>query len=73
MADEALENLLTESRSFPPPPDLAANANATADFYKAADADRLDFWAEPAAHLGAEFLLFTRVGQIHGSTSGRAL
>ena len=51
MADEALENLLTESRSFPPPPDLAANANATADFYKAADADRLDFWAQQAAQL----------------------
>ncbi len=51
MADEALENLLTESRSFPPPPDLAANANATADFYEAAASDRLDFWAEQAGHL----------------------
>ena len=51
MADEALENLLTESRSFPPPPELAADANATADFYEAAAKDRLGFWAEQAGHL----------------------
>ena len=30
MSDEALENLLHEDRRFPPPDDLAANANVTA-------------------------------------------
>jgi acetyl-CoA synthetase len=51
VSDEALENLLSEDRRFPPPPDLAAAANATADWYAAADADRLAFWADQAAQL----------------------
>ena len=37
--------------SFPPPPDFAANANATADLYDRAEADRLAFWAEQAERL----------------------
>jgi acetyl-CoA synthetase len=44
-----LENLLQESRRFPPPEQLAAAANVTADAYQAAASDRLGFW-EAAAH-----------------------
>src|SRR6478752_3591416 len=51
MSDETLDNLLTETRSFPPPPDLAAQANVTADAYAEAEADRLDFWEREAARL----------------------
>jgi acetyl-CoA synthetase len=48
---ETLENLLREERRFAPPPELAANANVTADAYAAADADRLGFWATQAERL----------------------
>src|SRR6478735_2235603 len=51
MSDETLENLLTEARSFPPPPDLAAEANVTASAYEDAATDRLDFWEREAARL----------------------
>src|SRR6185437_6432849 len=44
-------NLLHETRSFPPPPELAANAVATPQTYADADADRLGFWAKQAARL----------------------
>ena len=37
--------------SFPPSPEFAATANATADLYDRADADRLAFWAEQARRL----------------------
>ena len=47
----ALSALSTESRSFPPPEEFAAQANATADWYERADADRDGFWAEQAARL----------------------
>ncbi|OLT48408.1 acetate--CoA ligase [Saccharomonospora sp. CUA-673] len=47
----ALDNLLTESRSFPPQPEFAAAANATADWYSEADADREAFWAKQAERL----------------------
>ena len=46
-----LDNLLTESRTFPPPPEFAAAANATSDLYERAAADREAFWAEQAEHL----------------------
>jgi acetyl-CoA synthetase len=46
-----LENLLQETRSFPPPADLAASANVTAAAYDRAAADRLGFWAEAARRL----------------------
>jgi acetyl-CoA synthetase len=47
----ALDNLLTESRSFPPPARFAAEANAKADLYDRANADRDAFWAEQANRL----------------------
>ena len=50
MAD-TLANLLSETRHFPPPADLAASANVTAEAYEAANADRLAFWAEQAGRL----------------------
>jgi acetyl-CoA synthetase len=48
---ETLANLLQENRQFPPPPELAASANVTADAYAVAEADRLAFWAEQARRL----------------------
>ncbi|MFC3454974.1 acetate--CoA ligase [Amycolatopsis speibonae] len=47
----ALDNLLTESRTFPPSEAFSAQANATADFYAEADADRDAFWAKQAERL----------------------
>ena len=46
-----LSNLSQESRSFPPSEEFAAQANATADWYERADADRDAFWAEQADRL----------------------
>ena len=46
-----LDNLSTESRSFPPPEGFAEQANATAEWYERADADRDGFWAEQAERL----------------------
>lgn len=46
-----LSNLLTESRTFPPSAEFAAQANATAALYDQADADREAFWAEQAGEL----------------------
>jgi acetyl-CoA synthetase len=46
-----LENLLSEDRRFPPSPEFAAQANATADTYSWANADRPAFWAEQARDL----------------------
>jgi acetyl-CoA synthetase len=48
---ETLENLLSEDRQFPPPADLAAQANVTAAAYDEAAADRLEFWATQARRL----------------------
>ncbi|NMO54396.1 acetate--CoA ligase [Actinoplanes sp. TBRC 11911] len=48
---ETLENLSSETRKFPPPEALAAEANVTADAYAQADADRLAFWAVQAERL----------------------
>jgi acetyl-CoA synthetase len=47
----SLENLLHETRSFPPSAEFAAQANAQADLYEKASADRLEFWAEQAREL----------------------
>ena len=44
----ALENLLTETRSFAPSAEFAAQANATPELYEQAKADRLEFWADQA-------------------------
>jgi acetyl-CoA synthetase len=46
-----LDNLLTESRTFPPSAQFAAQANATAKWYATADADRDAFWATQAERL----------------------
>ncbi|MGC4888446.1 acetate--CoA ligase [Micromonospora sp. DT227] len=46
-----LENLSTETRTFAPPPDLAAHANVTADTYDDAAADPPAFWARQAERL----------------------
>jgi acetyl-CoA synthetase len=48
---ETLENLYEETRQFPPPAQLAANANVTAAAYDEAAADRLGFWATQAQRL----------------------
>ncbi|UJW34630.1 acetate--CoA ligase [Saccharothrix sp. AJ9571] len=47
----ALDNLLNESRTFPPSDEFAAQANATADLYAEADTDREAFWAKQAERL----------------------
>jgi acetyl-CoA synthetase len=47
----ALDNLLTESRTFPPSDEFAAAANAGPDLYREADADREGFWAKQAERL----------------------
>lgn len=46
-----LDNLLTESRTFPPSEDFAAKANASAELYGEASADREAFWAKQAEDL----------------------
>ncbi|HIT74758.1 MAG TPA: acetate--CoA ligase [Candidatus Avipropionibacterium avicola] len=51
MSDDALSNLLHEERRFPPPADLAANANVTAETYAEADADFEGFWAKQAERI----------------------
>jgi acetyl-CoA synthetase len=49
--NEALENLLAETREFPPTAAFAAQANATAAMYDEAAEDRLAFWAKQARML----------------------
>ena len=48
---ETLENLLQETRRFPPPAELAADANVTAAAYGEATGDRLGFWEQQARRL----------------------
>jgi len=48
VAEETLSNLLHEERTFPPSEEFAAQANAKADLYDRAAADREGFWAEQA-------------------------
>ncbi|MFB4300444.1 acetate--CoA ligase [Actinomadura sp. NTSP31] len=50
-SQETLSNLLQETRSFPPPAELAAAANVTAEAYDEAAADRLGYWAKQAERL----------------------
>ena len=47
----ALQNLLTENRTFPPVEEFAQRANAKVDLYDKADFDREAFWAEQAERL----------------------
>jgi len=51
MSSDALSNLMHETRRFPPPAGLAAQANATAALYDEAAADRLAFWERQARAL----------------------
>lgn len=51
MNSESLENLSTESRLYPPSADFAAQANAKAEMYDAANSDRLKFWEQQAERL----------------------
>ncbi|RKN10161.1 acetate--CoA ligase [Streptomyces radicis] len=51
MSNESLANLMTETRRFAPPAEVAADANITAAAYEAAATDRLGFWAEQARRL----------------------
>ncbi len=51
MSDETLSNLLHENRTFEPPANLAKNANAKAEMYTDAKADRLAFWDKQAERL----------------------
>src|SRR5690606_14050713 len=46
-----LANLLTETRRFPPPEELAAQANVTSAVYEEAAADPLGFWERQARRL----------------------
>src|SRR5919198_1579866 len=46
-----LDNLLTESRTFPPSAEFAAQANAGAELYADATADRDAFWGRQAEEL----------------------
>ncbi|MCU7724142.1 acetate--CoA ligase [Actinoplanes sp. KI2] len=48
---ETLANLSSETRQFPPPEQIAADANVKADAYEVAAADRLAYWAEQAERL----------------------
>ncbi|MEV6849614.1 acetate--CoA ligase [Actinoplanes sp. NPDC051411] len=48
---ETLENLSSETRQFPPPAELAANANVKAEDYEVANGDRLPYWATQAERL----------------------
>ena len=46
-----LENLGSEDRKFPPSAQFAMNANAQAEMYARAKADRLKFWEDAASQL----------------------
>lgn len=48
---ETLENLLNETRQFPPPAEFAAAANVTEGAYAEARQDRLAFWEQQARRL----------------------
>ena len=50
-ATPGLENLLSEDRRFPPSAEFVSQANATADLYAWANADRVGFWADQAREL----------------------
>src|ERR1700733_7076989 len=49
--DHQIDTLLDEQRRFPPDESFARTAQATADTYRAAAADRLQFWSDRAAEL----------------------
>jgi acetyl-CoA synthetase len=49
--NDSIENLSSESRTFAPTPEFAAQANAKVELYAHADKDRLAFWEEQASAL----------------------
>jgi acetyl-CoA synthetase len=51
MSEETLENLLTETRTFLPSHEFAANANAQPFIYAQANRDRIAFWEAQAEEL----------------------
>jgi acetyl-CoA synthetase len=51
MSSHSIDSLLTETRRFPPPPEIAAASIASDELYDAAKADRLQFWADQARDL----------------------
>ena len=48
---DSIENLGSESRTFPPGAEFAAQANAKAEIYDRAESDRLAFWETQAREL----------------------
>ena len=56
----SLENLLHETRAFPPSPAFAAQANAQPSLYEEAEADRLGFWSDQARELVSWSTPFTQ-------------
>ncbi|NUS40169.1 MAG: acetate--CoA ligase [Terrabacter sp.] len=56
----SLENLLHETRAFPPSPAFAGQANAQPSLYEEAKADRLGFWADQARELVSWSTPFTQ-------------
>jgi acetyl-CoA synthetase len=48
---DSIENLGSESRTFPPSAEFVAQANAKADIYDRAESDRLAFWETQAREL----------------------
>src|SRR5690625_4981478 len=60
-SETGLENLLVEERRFPPSPEFAAQANATAELYEQAAADPEAFWADQARRFVSWSQDFTEV------------
>ena len=48
---DRLDTLLTETRTFPPPPDFRRHANAKRGIYRDAESSRLRFWERQAREL----------------------
>ena len=48
MSDPGIENLLHEERTFPPPDDFAAQANARQELFTGASADFVGYWMRQA-------------------------
>ncbi|MFC7404421.1 acetate--CoA ligase [Georgenia alba] len=66
-----LENLLHETRTFPPSPEFAAQANATVEMYDVAATDREAFWAQQARELITWSKDFTEVLDFSGAPVAR--
>ncbi|RZT58309.1 acetyl-coenzyme A synthetase [Microcella alkaliphila] len=60
MSSTSIDSLLHENRRFAPEPAFTAQANATAELYEEAKADRLRFWARQASELLSWHTPFTQ-------------